>query len=419
MRFRYSIMFLWFAGLFANATGFLFTLLANRSLSLEQMGNFGFFTNIIALASIASVAVGVVTNRYQAIYFKNKQPDKYGYTASFGTLTALMGGVVLVLYLALAPWWTKSFAFPLQWPLLLATGAALSIMFPLAWLRSVWQAHSLFVLVGIGLLGESLIKVALGLLAGSSHQPFFWFMAAMAVSSLAALLIMYIPRHQLLQQVTKKLKPLEIEHWNFLGQTLIQRVGVISLLTIDILFAKYFLSPEQAGIYALLSVSGKIIYFLTQSLYVLVTPMISPYLEQTKKRHFMFAAIMTVTVFLISGIIFLYTYYPQYSLGMMLGQRFLLIQPYVVSYSLASGFLSLALIATLYKLLRKQYATSGLVIFGLFIEVLLMFMRHQTIKHLVENVLWTSLFLVIVLSVAYVYQAFSDHHVKKAKILMQ
>lgn len=404
MRLRYSIMFLWLAGLLANATGFLFTLLANRSLSLEQMGNLGFFTNIIALASIASVAVGVVTNRYQALYFKNKQPDKYGYTATFGTLAALMGGVVLLLYLSLAPWWTKSFAFPFQWPLLLATGAALSIMFPLAWLRSVWQAHSLFILVGIGLLGESLLKVALGLMAGSSHQPFFWFMAAMAVSSLAALLIMYIPRYQLLQQVTKKLKPLEIEHWNFLGQTLIQRVGVISLLTIDILFAKYFLSPEQAGIYALLSVSGKIIYFLTQSLYVLVTPMISPYLEQTKKRRFLFVIILGTVFMFAGGTIILYAWLPSVSLGLMLGQRYILIQPYIFKYSVACGLLSLALIATLYKLLRQQYLLSALVLVGLIVEISLMVSYHQTLDQLVNNVLVSAVVLAILLSVTIGYQ---------------
>ena len=405
MRFRYSIMFLWLAGLLANATGFLFTLLANRSLSLEQMGNLGFFTNLIALASIVSVAIGVTTNRFQALYFKNTQVDNYGYTATFGSIAAFAGGIVFLLYLVLVPWWTNSFSFPLQWSLILATGTTLMVMFPLAWLRSVWQAHSLFVLVGIGLLSESFLKVSLGLMASLSSQPFFWFMASMGISSFAALLIMYIPKHQLLKQVTRKIRPLKNEHWNFLGQTLLQRVGVISLLTIDILFAKFFLSPEQAGIYALLSISGKIIYFLTQSLYVLVTPMISPYLEQTKKRRYLFAIIMGVVLAFSCGIIILYAWLPRLSLGLMLGERYILILPYIFKYSVACGLLSLALIATLYKLLRQQYILSALVLVGLIVEIGLMMRFHNSLDQLVNNVLLSAAVLVILLSLTYGYQS--------------
>jgi O-antigen/teichoic acid export membrane protein len=417
MRQRHAILLLWVANLTANSAGWVFTLLANRSLSLEQMGNLGFYTNLTALVSIASVAFGVSTNRFQALYVKNKQSDNYGYTATFGSLAALVGGFILVLYLLLAPWWTKSFAFPFQWPLLLVTGATFVIMFPLAWLRSVWQAHALFLLVGIGLLCEAATKVALGLVAGSSSKPFFWFMASMGISALVALLVIYIPKHRLLKQVTHKLKPLDNEQWNFLGQTILQRIGMISLLTVDILFAKYFLPPEQAGIYALLSLSGKIVYFLTQSIYVLVTPLISPYLEQTKKRRYLFGAIMGSAFVFISGVIFLYTWLPSLSLGLMLGERYSLIQPYIFRYSVASGLLSLALIATLYKLLRQQYLVSAFVLVGLVVEVVLMMRFHQTLDQLVNNVLWSAIALVTMLVVTFGCQSLTAETKKNSAVL--
>lgn len=401
---KLSLILLWSAGLFANASGWLFTLLANRHLSLIEMGNLGFYTNLIALVSIGSVAIAVTTNRFQALAVTHNKLSAYGYAGALGKIALLCGLGVFTLYIFLAPWWTVHLDFPLHWSLLVITGMAFLIMFPIAWLRSVLQAHAFFSLVGTGLFLEGIAKVALGLLATSATQPFFWFMSAMTFSSLAALLSMWLAKKKLVAQVVLVTKTLKKEHWLFMSQTLLQRIGVVSLLTIDVLAAKYFLVPQEAGVYALLSLSGKVIFFLTQSLYVLVTPLISPYLKQDSKRRLLFGAMMATTAGMGIVLISAYVALPRLSLGLMLGERYHLILPYIARYSVASGLLSLVLIAALYKLLRQQYLVSALVLVGLGIEAGLMMRFHQSLNHLVNNVLWSAVALTVLLVMAFGYQ---------------
>lgn len=388
----------------ANVAGWLFVICANQNLTLIEIGNLGFYTNIITLVSIVSVAIGVTTNRFQSLYEAKLQIKNFGYTASIGYLAMGLGIIAYVAYVLFAPIWTKFFSIPISDAVLYISGLVFAIMFPLAWLRAVLQSNARYKLVAIGLLFEGLAKLGIGLLASKANHSYGMFLSAMTLSSLVPLVVMCICSRKQISIIYAHRTPLKRFHYVFLYQTLLQRIGVILLFTLDILFAKYFLDPYQAGIYALLSLSGKALYFITQTIYLLSTPLLSPYLEEVKKRRIIAVGILSTTAAISFIVIMSYLIFPQWSLGLMLGNRYLLVMPYIFRYSIASGLLSITLIITLYKLLRGQFVISGMVIFGIVFEAVLMIYRHASINDLVDNFFQSAIFLTSLLAAAILYQ---------------
>lgn len=401
-------LFLAVSMVWANVAGWLFVIFANQKLSLVEMGNLGFYTNIITLASIVSVAIGVTANRYHSLYVSKMQIKKFGYTASIGYLAFTLGIVSFAAYILLAPYWTQMFNFPMHNRILLISGLVFAIMFPVAWYRAILQSNARFQLVAIGLLLEGIAKLAIGYWASLTNDSYELFLSAMTISSLIPLLIMWALSSKQIKEIYKHPRPLKRAHLVFLYQALVQRVGVILLFTIDILFAKYYLDPDHAGIYALLSVSGKALYFITQTIYVLTTPLLSPYLEQVQKRRVIVTGILSLTAIISALIIISYLVIPHWSLGLMFGNRYQLIMPYILRYSIASSLLSITLIITLYKLLRGQFVISSMIFTGIIVEVALMIFRHDSVNDLVNNYFQASIFLTILLSLAIWYQAGKD-----------
>jgi O-antigen/teichoic acid export membrane protein len=168
------------------------------------------------------------------------------------------------------------------------------------------------------------------------------------------------------------------------------RIGVIAIVSVDMVLAKWFLSPKEAGIYALLSLIGKMIYFTNQSFYSLLTPAISPYLKDAPKRRAVLVSLVVPTVLFSSILIIIILAFPQHSLALILGERYRLILPYLLPYAAASVFVSLLLLFSLYDLFRHRFWLSFTLLGALVLEVLLTLFRHQSVNQIVQNVYWSS-----------------------------
>ena len=383
---RLSIGFFWLAGLVANASGWLFALIANKSLSLEDMGNLALLTNSIALVSIASIAIAVATNTYGA----KDTIEAKAIAAAFGKLAVYWGLIAAAIFLFGSPWWSSYFNFPSSWFVLSLSALTIFLMFPIAWIRGFLQARLFFVLVGAGLLLEATAKVLLTWLSINNSRAFEIIVAAIFSSSFIVLFFYLYGQGNQIIGLFRNTCQLKRPHWIFLIKIMIARIGVIALLTVDIFFAKKYLPPEQAGTYALLSLVGKTIFFIMQSFYILITPLIAPSLSFENQRRSRMIAVLIGASGIIASLIGVYTLLPAYSIGLMLGDRYHLIMPYVFPYLVACGLLSLALLISLYKMLRGQFIFTILVLLALGEEMLLMLVFNDSIYEIANNVLIAS-----------------------------
>jgi len=119
--------FLWLAGMMSNLSGWVFSLLANRSLTLTDMGHLGFYTNVILIVSIFSVAFNISANKF---YADKKNKSQVG---AVGKMSGLVGIWWFGVYVLTSVWWRSYFRIPFTMGVVVGSGSLFLIMSILAW----------------------------------------------------------------------------------------------------------------------------------------------------------------------------------------------------------------------------------------------------------------------------------------------
>lgn len=170
-----------------------------------------------------------------------------------------------------------------------------------------------------------------------------------------------------------------------------------SLYTNDVILVKHFFSAHEAGLYAALAVLGKIIFFTTSSIPMVVFPMAAHRHSQGKNTRYILNVSLLMVFAVSLSIILVYWLFPGLMISILFGKEYLSASPLLVwmgifisLYSLAYLFinyflsidkvrivvipiifalLQLALISrfhqSLFQALQISVLASGLLLFGL------------------------------------------------------
>lgn len=130
--------------------------------------------------------------------------------------------------------------------------------------------------------------------------------------------------------------------------SLVTILGMTSLYSTDILLAKHYLPPTEAGFYAALSILGKIIFFASSNISYVLFPVIAERTSQKTHSHkLVYGALLGV--FVLSACV---------TLGYFLFPRFVLLLLFGVSYYPAAPYLGwFGVFLTLYSLCQLLVTT--------------------------------------------------------------
>lgn len=172
-------------------------------------------------------------------------------------------------------------------------------------------------------------------------------------------------------------------------------LSLVSLFTADIILARYFLSPVEAGYYASLSVLGKVIFFASSPVGAVMFPMVSSKHTAGESYHKLFwlSFLMILPISLI--ITFVYFTFPELMISLLFGKAYLegasslgLFAVFLTLYSLCSLFLN-------FYLSISQIKAIFLSVFFAIVQVILIYFNHGSISEIVKvNILTLSLLLV-------------------------
>jgi O-antigen/teichoic acid export membrane protein len=183
--------------------------------------------------------------------------------------------------------------------------------------------------------------------------------------------------HQQDEQEVKK------ELFEFSKHSLATMLGLGILVQADVILAKVFLSPTEAGIYASLALIGKVIPFFSQPLIQVMFPYITK--KYTRKENFLSSfALVIGFVFLCSGAISaIYIIFPTLIVGGLFGQKFLPASQYIglfsvfeVTYALINAFVYFFLS------IDKNKLASSILIAGL-LQVAGIYLFHKDITQII------------------------------------
>jgi len=269
----FSGAFLIFASMVGNVLNFLYNAYLSRRLNLEDfglislVGSFVFITSIplSALARTVTYKSGFLLGKYKSAvkeYWILVRSQSVKYSAILATIWLILTPVLTIIFkshtylpfIIFVPVWIIGFAAAVDGGFL--TG------------------NLLFIVSGVAMISEALSKLVLSIafVEFGLHE---WVYLATPLSMSTSFIIGWL---YVLKLKTKDIKidPSQLKFpKRFFVSSIANKISTVAFLSLDLVMAKMFLTPEDAGRYAILSLAGKMVYMVGSLFAGFIIPIVS------------------------------------------------------------------------------------------------------------------------------------------------
>jgi len=157
-----------------------------------------------------------------------------------------------------------------------------------------------------------------------------------------------------------------------------------ALISLDVIAVKHYFSPEEAGIYTVLSTLGRIIFFAVSPISAVMFPIIvkRKALKQEYKQIFRLSLFMSISI--VVGAILVYATLPNLIVGLLYGSgRYLEAYPLLVWEGIFIGFYTLASQVISYYLSLNITKVIVLVPIALIAQVIGIILFHDSLQNVI------------------------------------
>lgn len=200
---------------------------------------------------------------------------------------------------------------------------------------------------------------------------------------------------------TPKIPTKELFHYGFPSTLTI--LGLTSFITTDIILIKHFFDPTQAGIYASLSVIGRVIFYLCIPIgWVMFPVLVQKFSKGENVTNTFKLALLLVFVpsILLTGFYYLF---PEFTILLFARGEYLVLKPMLWIFGLfMTLYCLLTIIANFYLSIKKTKVCIPILI-GAFLQIVLITLYHASIFQVIMISLKITFLLVIILLLYYPY----------------
>jgi len=357
-------------------SNFAFSAVSAHSLGPVKYGSLAASMALLSFASPLLAAAQTVTSRETTSFLARNEPWRIRPAFSHYTRRVAAGSLVLAGAIALASGWiSRLFHLGSPW-LVVLVGAMIPGYLVGHMLGGLLQGAQRFASFAAETAVEGLTKAAIGILViGLWRKSALGGMAAVAAScaaGLATYLLLALPglmRGSL--TVARQREPGAVEHQarpshrrvprrgvpGVVGysMTALSTYGLLALmLSSDTLVAKHYLPGYQAGLYAGLSLTGKIAYFAASSVFIVAFPVFSQRDESRMGNGKWLAAASGIVLTTASAIVALYAIEPSWVVIPLLGSSYRPAEAFIPWMAAIFGLYALGYLMSLYLLASKR-----------------------------------------------------------------
>lgn len=181
-----------------------------------------------------------------------------------------------------------------------------------------------------------------------------------------------------------------------------------AFLTFDLLLAKHFLPPVEAGQYALLSLIGKMVYFFGTLPNALMVTFVSKDEGSNRDSRFSFyklfaiAATFSILAFVVIAL------FGKILIPFLFGDKIMVILPYVTTYAAGIALFAMSLIIVSYHLAKRQYLFPVCAIFAAVLMSTGIMLFHANIEQITHVIFYTSLMSFIIITFFHVLEMYTN-----------
>lgn len=179
----------------------------------------------------------------------------------------------------------------------------------------------------------------------------------------------------------------------FLGATLVYELSQIVINNSDVLLVKHYFTTQDAGLYAALALMGRVVYFGTWSVVMVLFPKV---IEQKKKgqptHHLLiksFAIVALIAILIVVGCLA----FPDYIVGTLFGKNYLTISHYLWQYASVTALFACANVWVYYYLSLDRKTPIVLSFFAGILQLTLLYFKHGNFGDVIQGQCIAMLFL--------------------------
>lgn len=370
--------------LFANVFNFLFNLYMSRNLSIADYGNLASLVSLILLCALAADSFAPTIVSFAGSYFAKGEQEKINdLFFQITKISFLVGCIILVIFIL----FTKDigFFFNIQnnfWIILV--GVIILFGYTGSATRAILQAKLSFKYISfIGIFSSLLKLIAGGALVffGYGVTGALW---GFLLSFLTSYLLSLIPLRNFFRRNTYRSHTDMLKLFSYGGPATLALIGMTLFITTDIMLVKHFFSSKEAGLYAGLSLIGRVIYFFSAPIGLVMFPLIvHKHAKEEDFKHIFKLSLSIVFLLSVSVSIF-YFLFPTFVIRFFLKkEEYLAITPFV---GLFGGFITIyslvAILTNFYLSIKKTYIFIPIIVTA-GLQVILIWVYHATFLQII------------------------------------
>ena len=381
-----------------NLGNYLFNLILGRWLGPAAFADLSLIVTLFLMTSFVTAAFQTPAARFAAIFTADRDPVQLSNLRRWLVRIAAGFGLgLVVLFVAGAPLWSRFFDTRSMLPFVIF-GLFVPFYVIQGVDRGVLQGRTRFSWLALTYQGEmwsrlvfSMIFVALGWSVNGAVLGIG--LSFVVAWGLARRVRIDLPVPTALES------GLGVQVLAFAGPVLIAQLSQILINNSDILMVRRFYPAEMAGQYAALALMGRIVFFATWSIVIVMFPIVAQRSRRGESHRYLLYLALGI-VLLISLVLVAGAYlFPEQIVQFLFGPAYLSIAPYLWLYALATMFYSLANVVIHYRLSLGE-ATGTYVAVGAGVaQIVLIWLFHTSILQivLVQVALMVVLFLTLML----------------------
>ena len=392
--------YIFLGSMVANVLAFLLNLFLARNLSYGDYAIFASILSVIILASIPAGSINTIIVKFATNYFANGQPDKLRLLyVKFFKFIFVISLVTFLAFLVFATPLTNFLHLDNIWYVILAgiTVCAFYLnVINVAFLQSLLKFGLISFLTSI----TGVVKLLVGVILVYLGFRAFGGLWAIFFMTFASFLIGFYPlRTIIMRKVENKdiaLKTGEI--YSYAVPAFIAVLSLTAFTSMDVILVKHFFNSSDAGFYAGLSLIGKVIFYFTAPIPMVMFPLLVKRHATGKRFNNLFYLALILVILPSLFITAFYFLFPDFVIKFFLGGRdYLGIAAYLGLFGLYLTIFSLINVCVNFFLSVNKTNIAPFVAGASILQIVLIFFYHDNFYQVIGASMLACIILLIFL----------------------
>jgi O-antigen/teichoic acid export membrane protein len=397
--------YIFLGSMVANFLAFLLNLFLARNLSYADYAIFASLLSVITLAAIPAGSMSTIIMKFATVFFARKENEnlKHLYIISFKFVIGLTI-VIIILSFIFSKLVGQFLHIDNIWYVIISgftiAGFYLNAL-NLSFLQSILKFGFISFLSTFG----GAVKLIFGIVLVMLGYKVFGGLGSIFLMTFSMFLFAYLPLSKILKakSSSKEISINKKEIFNYAIPTFIAVLFLTSFTSTDVILVKHFFSPHIAGFYAGLSLVGKVIFYFTAPIPMVMFPLLVKRHSAGQNFNNLFYLALILVILPSFAITSFYFLRPNLVVNLFLGGReYLYISKYLGIFGLYLTIFSMVNVCVNFFLSLNRTKIFIPVVVAAIFQIILIYIFHSDFYQVIGVSLLVSIVLFITLMLIFV-----------------